>query len=211
MSVISSPPPIASLDIRTNSFPAAALYRLSVEQYHDMLRKGILKDGAPIELVEGVLVQKMTKRPRHCFANQTLRDLLGSMVGPGYFVSVQDPVTSEDSEPEPDVWVARGTRREYLEQDRHPGPQETPLVVEVADSSLEFDETNKLRANARARLPVYWIVNLIDRRIQVYTNPTGPADEPTYGHRQDFGPADEVAVVLDGREVGRIPVRDLLL
>jgi hypothetical protein len=54
-------------------------------------------------------------------------------------------------------------------------------------------------------------VNLIDRRIQVYSDPTGPADDPTYGQRQDFGPSDEVSVVLEGREVGRISVRDLLL
>lgn len=211
MSVLSIPPPATTPCVSANSFPASVLYRLSVEQYHDMLRKGILKDGDPVELIEGVLVQKMTKHQPHCFATQTLRDLLSAMTKPGFFVSDQDPVTSEDSEPEPDVWIARGTRRQYLEQNRHPGPRETPLVIEVADSSLEFDETNKLRANARAGFPIYWIVNLIDRRIQVYTNPTGPTEDPTYGHRQDFGLADAVAVVLDGREVGRIAVRELFL
>ncbi len=198
-------------DVRANGFPATALYRLSVEQYHDMIRQGILKDGDPVELVEGILVTKMTKNQPHCFANQTLRDLLGPMVGPGWIVSVQDPVTSQDSEPEPDVLIARGTRREYLERDRHPGPQDTPLVIEVAESSLELDETSKLRAYARARFPVYWIVNLVDRRVQVYTDPTGPADEPTYRQRRDYAETDAVPVTLDGREVGRIAVRDLLL
>ncbi len=211
MSTAIIPPLTARPEAKANAFPAPLLYRLSVQQYHDMIRQGILKDGDPVELVEGVLVLKMTKNPPHRFATQTLRDLLPDLLPSGWFVDDQEPVTTEDSEPEPDVAVIRGSRRQYLEQGRHPGPQETALAVEVADSSLGFDETGKLHTYARAQIPVYWIVNLVDRRIQVYTDPTGPIDEPTYGHRQDFGPAEEVPVVLDGREVGRIPVRDLLL
>jgi Uma2 family endonuclease len=207
MSVISTPLP----DVRANGFPATALYRLSVEQYHDMIRQGILKDGDPVELVEGVLVMKKTKNPSHCFATQTLRDLLHGLLPTGWFVDDQEPVTTQDSEPEPDIAVIRGQRRQYLEQDRHPGPRDTALVIEVADSSLHIDETAMLRAYARASVPVYWIVNLVDRRVQVYTAPTGPADPPTYGQRQDFGPAEEVPVVLDGHEAGRIAVSDLLL
>src|SRR5205823_1917874 len=99
----------------------------------------------------------------------------------------------------------------YLEQDRHPGPRDTALVIEVAESSLHIDETAMLRACARARVPVYWIVNLVNRRVQVYTDPTGPAEEPAYGQRQDYPETYEVPVVLDGHEVGRIAVRDLLL
>jgi Uma2 family endonuclease len=207
MPAISTPMP----DVRANGFPATALYRLSVEQYHDMIRQGILKDGDPVELVEGILVMKRTKSPRHTFATQTLRDLLPGLLPSGWFVDDQEPVTTQDSEPEPDVAVIRGERRQYLEQDRHPGPSDTALVIEVADSSLHLDETAMLRAYARAGVPVYWIVNLVDRRVQVYTDPTGPADEPTYGQRQEFAETDEVPVRLDGREVGRIAVRALLL
>jgi Uma2 family endonuclease len=199
-------------DLRANGFfPATALYRLSVEQYHDMIRKGILKDGDPVELVEGILVMKMTKNPPHRFATQTLRDLLPGLVPPGWFVDDQEPVTTQDSEPEPDVAVIRGERRMYLEQGRHPGPSDTALVIEVAESSLHIDETVMLRAYARAGVPVYWLVNLIERRVQVYTDPTGPVDEPMYRTHQDYGETDEVPVRLDGHEVGRISVRDLLL
>jgi Uma2 family endonuclease len=211
MSVVSTSPRAALSDPRPNGFPPAALYRLSVEQYHQMSRQGILKDGDPVELVEGILVQKMTKNPPHTFATQTLRDLLPRLLPAGWFVNDQEPVTTSDSEPVPDVAIIRGERRQYLEQSRHPGPQDMALVVEVADSSLEIDETNKVRAYGLARIPVYWIVNLVDRRVQVYTDPTGPSDEPTYSHRQDFNPGDEIPVVLDGHEVGRIAVQDLLL
>jgi Uma2 family endonuclease len=207
MSVISPPAHNAS----ANGFPPAALYRLSVEQYHDMIRKGILKDGDRVELVEGVLVKKMTINPPHNFATQTLRDLLGPLAAPGFSVSVQGPVTTQDSEPEPDISVVRGDRRHYLEQGRHPGPDDTALIIEVSDSSLHVDETTMLRTYARARIAVYWIVNLVERRIQVYSDPTGPVDPPGYGRRQDFGPTDEVPVVLDGQEVGHVRVGERLV
>ena len=76
--ILNTPKP----DVRANGFPAAALYRLSVDQYHDMIRQGILKDGDPVELVEGVLVQEMTINPPHDFATQTLRDVLGPLAAP---------------------------------------------------------------------------------------------------------------------------------
>jgi Uma2 family endonuclease len=189
----------------------SALYRLSVEQYHDMVRKGVLKDGDRVELIEGLLVQKRTINPPHDFATQALRDLLGRLAGRAFSVRVQGPVTLQDGEPEPDISVVRGDLRHYLEQGRHPGPQDTALVIEVADTSLHLDETSGLRSYARASVPIYWIVNLVDRRVQVYTGPTGPTDEPTFGQRRDYAVSDEVPVILDGHEVGRIAVRDLLL
>lgn len=202
MSVLAAPAPSGAPD---------PLYRVSVEQYHDMIRKGIFKDGDPVELLEGVLVRKMTKHQPHCFATQTLRDLLPRLLPSGWFVIDQDPVTTADSEPEPDVSVIRGTRRQYLEQGRHPGPPETGLVIEVADSSLDHDRTTKYRVYARAGIPTYWIVNLVDRQVEVYTGPTAPAPEPSYHQRVDFGPADDVPLVLDGQVVGRVRVADLLL
>ncbi len=211
MSVISPPSPQALPGGSGATLPADAIYRLSVEQYHAMIREGILKDGDPVELVEGILVRKMTKHPPHRFATQALHELLIHLVPPGWFVDAQEPVTLDDGEPEPDVAVIRGNRRQYLEQDRHQGPAETALAVEVADSSLGFDQTHKARSYGRAGVPVYWIVNVIDRRVQVYTGPTGPADQPGYAHRQDFGPGEEVPVVLDGQEVGRVRVADLFL
>jgi Uma2 family endonuclease len=175
-----------------------------------MARAGILAEDEPVELLEGLLVKKMTIHPPHTFAVEALRDLLPTLLPPGWFANAQQPTTTTDSEPEPDGYVARGARRDYVAQGRHPGPQDLALVIEAADSSLAQDQTVKLRIYAAAGIAVYWIVNLIDRRVQVYTSPTGPAAEPTYRTRQDFGHADEVPLVIEGREVGRIPVRDLL-
>jgi len=126
----------------------------------------------------------------------------------GWFVNVQEPITTADSEPEPDIAVIRGNRRQYLAS--HPGQPDLALVVEVSDSSLQHDRTMKLRLYARAMIPIYWIVNLVEGRIEVYTDPTGPDEKPSYRQRRDYGPADEVPFIIEGRVIGRIAVRDLL-
>ena len=79
------------------------LYRLSVEQYHGMIREGILKNGDPTELLEGLLVRKMTKDGAHRFATQYLRDVFLPMLPTGCFVDAKEPITTKDSEPEPDL------------------------------------------------------------------------------------------------------------
>jgi Uma2 family endonuclease len=84
------------------------------------------------------------------------------------------------------------------------------LVAEVAETSLAYDRDEKQQIYAEARLPVYWIINIVDRQVEVYTDPTGPAALPTYRRRQTFGENDVVPVVLDGQQVGQIAVRDLL-
>lgn len=184
------------------------VWPLSVEQYHEMIRTGILTEDDPVELLEGVLIPKMGKNPPHSAARRLLRYALEDIVPTGWSVDVQEPVTTDDSEPEPDLTVTRGDARRYL--DRHPGPQDLALLVEVADASLARDRGPKKRLYAKARIPVYWILNLVDRQIEVFTDPFGPADQPDYRQRRIYGPQDEVPVVIEGTEVGRIAVRDVL-
>ncbi len=84
------------------------------------------------------------------------------------------------------------------------------LAVEVADETLRRDRTTKKRIYARAGIPVYWIVNLPERRIEVYTDPTGPGEHPDYRRHEDYAAPAEVPVLIDGRQVGRVPVAALL-
>jgi Uma2 family endonuclease len=188
--------------------PDEPIYRLTVEQYHQMIQAGILTDDDPVELLEGWLVQKMGKNPPHTFSTYQLRKALERVVPTGWFVDSQEPVTDETSEPEPDARVVRGEPRDYLQ--RHPEPRDTSLLGEVSNSSLRRDRGFKKRIYARASIAVYWIVNLVDRQVEVYTDPTGPADVPDYRQRQDYQPGQEVPVVIDGREVGRVSVAELL-
>jgi Uma2 family endonuclease len=84
------------------------------------------------------------------------------------------------------------------------------LVVEVADASIRDDRGLKKRLYARAGIAVYWIANLVDRQIEVYTDPTGPVDDPDYRQRHVYGPAVAIPVVLDGTAVGSVHVQELL-
>lgn len=193
---------------QTLAVPTEPIWRFSVAQYHQMIRLGILTDDDPVELLEGWIIHKMPKNPPHRAATKLTRNALEEIVPEGWYVDAQEPITLLDSEPEPDVVVVRGNTRDYL--DRHPGSQDLALVVEIADSTLERDRSSKKRLYARAGIPVYWIVNLPEQKLEVYTEPIDLSQEPTYQQRQDYSLSDEVSVAIEGREVGRLTVQDLL-
>jgi Uma2 family endonuclease len=186
----------------------ARLRRFTVAEYQRMIRNGIIREGERCELLEGWVVEKMSRNPPHDLVLGLVEDAVGSRLPAGWFRRDQSAVTTSDSEPEPDVGVVRGKRRDFGR--RHPGPADMGLVIEVSESSLDQDRTEKQRIYARASIPVYWIVNIVEEQVEVYTDPTGDCDEPCYRSRRDYHRDEEVPLVLDGVEVARIPVRDVL-
>ncbi len=186
----------------------SSIFRFSLEQYHQMARQGILEDNNQVEFLEGILVNKMTKNRAHSLATHRLRVLLEGLVGEGYYVESQEPTTTSDSEPEPDVMVVRGKLEDY--QDQQPPASQVPLIVEVADSSLLQDRGWKKRIYARAGIPVYWIVNLVQRQLEVFTQPSGEVENPDFAQCQAYGLGQDLPVVLDGKEVGRIALKEVL-
>lgn len=173
-----------------------------------MTRAGILTDDDPVELLEGWLVTKMPKNPPHPLTTQLTREALARLVPDGWFVDAQEPITTEDSEPEPDVVIVRGERRQF--RDRHPQAQDVAIVVEVSDTTLQRDRSLKKRLYARCGIPVYWIINLVENQIEVYTEPSGPEEQPDYRRRQDYRLADEVPLMIAGQELGRLAVSEML-
>jgi Uma2 family endonuclease len=190
------------------SLPSPELLRLSVEQYEAMGRAGILRAEDKVELLEGLLVRKMTKHPPHRIATRQTRVALESIVGVDFYVDTQEPIVTADSSPEPDVAVIRGDTRDYA--DHNPPASAVALVVEVADDSIRDDRGVKARIYARASVPVYWIVNVRDRTLEVYERPSGEAPEPAYGARRFLSEDDQVDVVLEGQIIGTLAVRSLL-
>jgi len=184
------------------------LWRFSVAQYHEMIRAGILTEDDPVELLEGLLITKMPKNPPHRMATHLTSEALRAVIPDGWYVDSQEPVTLADSEPEPDVCVIRGTTRDYAEH--NPFAQDVALVIEVSDSTLEWDRESKRRVYAQAGIAVYWIVNLVDHCLEVYSNPTGRVEEPDYQESQIFADDSIVPVWIDGREVAQIAVQNLL-
>jgi Uma2 family endonuclease len=190
------------------SIPSAgilsSLFRMTVDQYEDLVEAGVL-DGQPVELIDGLLVRKMGKKPPHVIACEATRDELLPLIPRGWRLTIEAPVRiPEFDEPEPDLAIVRGTREDY--EDHHPGPADLGLLIEVSDTTLDRDRGEKRSAFARGGVSTYWIVNLVDRQLEIYTDPA-----PT-GYRQErvLKPDEQVAVMIDGTEIGRIAVSDLL-
>jgi Uma2 family endonuclease len=182
------------------------VYRFSVEDYERLVGCGVLDEDAPIELLDGVIIRKMPKGPRHSKCLIRCRRHLERLIpGDGFHVRTETPVRlPEFSEPEPDVSVARGDDERYT--DRHPGPSDVVLIVEIAEASLARDRVAKRDVYARAGIPNYWVVNLVDRRVEVYSDPKDAA----YSTTSVAGETDSVDLVVDGEVWGRVEVSAIL-
>lgn len=155
--------------------------RWTRKEYDRLVDLGVLQEDEPIELIAGNLVVKEPKGTPHTTAVGLTEDALRAAFGPGWVVRVQDPVALDDeSEPEPDVVVVPGSRRDYL--DAH--PSRIALLVEVAESSLAFDRHHKGSLYARAGVPDYWIINLVDGTLEVHRAPVPDPSLP-FGWRYD--------------------------
>jgi len=180
------------------------LWRMPVERYHALVRSGFLTDDDRLELLEGVLVEKMSKNPGHRIATRRTCDALRAILPAGWYVDEQAPVTTADSEPEPDISVVRGDTGDYA--DRHPGPADVELVIEVADSSLRRDRGTKKRIYAGAQIGTYWLIDLNARTLELYSHPL----DGDYLERSSLSETEFVPFMLDGKMIGQIPVRVFL-
>jgi Uma2 family endonuclease len=197
MSTVAPPRPASTL-------AAPEVYRLTVAEYERLADAAVLDDDR-VELIDGYLVRKMPKEPPHVWAVKTAHDRLDRILPPGLFIHQEQPARiPRFDEPEPDLSVIRGDRDRF--RTRHPAPRDISLLVEVADASLTRDRGEKKIVYARARIPVYWIINLVDLQVEVYSDPR----RGRYHTSQIFRPGQEVPLVIDGVEIGRIPVADLL-
>lgn len=162
--------------------------RWSVEDYLRLVELGVIGEDDPFELIEGEIVEKMSQNFPHIAGIRALAEALRAVFGEGFDVSQQLPIRTSDSVPEPDVLVLRGSWRDYAR--RFPEPHEVEIVAEVADvSRLTNDRREKLRVYARAGFPEYWIVNLVDRQLEVHR---GPLPTGAYGEVRVFGPEETV-------------------
>lgn len=140
-------------------------YKLSIDKYEQMIRAGILTENDRVELIRGELLDKMPIGDAHVEVVNRLTRKFAKRLDESVTVSVQNPLVLADSEPEPDL--ALYTRRAGGKA----RPADVYLVIEVADSSLEFDRTVKLPLYAEAGIREFWIVNLLDAQLEVHRVP----------------------------------------
>ncbi len=154
------------------------LRRWTRVEYDRLIGLGVFH-GEPIELIGGQLVVAEPQSPYHASGIGSAEYALRAVLPPGWIVRTQAPVSLDDeSEPEPDLAVVAGRPADY----REAHPARPTLVVEVAESSLDFDRRQKGSLYARAGIQDYWIVNLVDRVLEIHRDPGRDPSAP-YGWR----------------------------
>lgn len=163
-------------------------YRWTCDEYHRMTELGFF-DERSVELLDGEILRMPAQLTPHAVAVGLTRRVVEAAFGAGYDVRIQAPITlSRHSEPEPDVLIALGVPTDYISH--HPGPAEIALLVEVSDRTLRKDCGRKARAYARAGITDYWIVNLVDRRLEVHRD---PQPDGRYLDVKAYGPEEAVS------------------
>jgi hypothetical protein len=189
-----------------------------------MLQGGILDDGSPVELLDGIIVPKdrgpanpydsnshhtpdksMGHNPLHRAVVSLLQSLTGQIDSGDCFLQVQLPIDlAPDSEPEPDAAVIMGRRLDYL--DRIPVASEVLSVIEAADTSLKRDSVQKKRIYAEAAIPQYILIDLVARQVSVFENPV----DGTYRSSHQLSLGDQLNIQVAGGRYVSIPVSSLL-
>ncbi len=141
-------------------------HRFTVQQYHAMIESGLLGEQCSVELIRGELVQKMVIGNRHAACVNSLNRLLSAKLSESELISIQNPISIQDSEPEPDVAVL--VFCDDLYASRRPTAADVRLLIEVADTSLAYDRDVKMPLYAEAGIVEYWIVNLISDTVEVH-------------------------------------------
>ncbi|HET9488585.1 MAG TPA: Uma2 family endonuclease [Methylomirabilota bacterium] len=184
------------------------LRRWTRSEYERLIASGFFQPGDPVELLGGQLIVAEPQGSYHFSAIQAVEEVLRAAFGAGWQVRGQGPVALDDeSEPEPDVAVVPGSFRDYVAAH----PSRPVLVVEVSESSLGLDRQHKGSLYARAGLADYWIVNLVDRVLEVHREPT-PDPAASFGwryrSREILGPDASVSPLASPG--ARIRVADLI-
>lgn len=198
---------VADPVMQSSPITGAPLARFSADRYEELTRRGVFDLGDKIELIDGYLVEKMPQNDPHIVIVDLLSEIFLRALPREWTARCQFGVRlSSDTIPEPDVVIVPGPKKRYLRG--KPTKKDISLVIEVADTSLRYDRTTKLRVYARDRLPIYWIVNIPDRIIEVYTEPKA-GRAPAYQNRRDFGVGSRVPVILFDKKVAEVAVDDL--
>jgi Uma2 family endonuclease len=165
-------------------------HRFTVDDYYRIIGAGLLPEGSRVELIRGQIVDMHAIGSPHLGMVIRLNRLIVPAVAGRGLVSVQNSVRLDmESEPEPDV-VVLVPRDDDYDQPPHPGPSDVLLLIEVADSSLEYDRTTKAALYAQSGIGEYWVVNLTDRVVEVHRRPVAGS----YQEKRDAAPGQALDI-----------------
>jgi Putative restriction endonuclease len=181
--------------------PSLPSIRMTVEEFE----KTDFYNDKRLELLDGYIVRRGEMNPPHAVITGRLRRRINRMLPADWCTREDKPVQIPPLyEPLPDIAIVRGEDEKYI--DHHPGPADIAALIEVSDATLSKDQGKKLAAYALNGIAVYWIVNLVDHQVELYTEPNADA----YGSKLVFTVGQSVPVIIDGAVVGHLAVSDIL-
>ncbi len=199
-------PPDVDPEMVVDVMPQFPVRPITVEQYEYLVEVGFFGD-ARVEMLDGFVVNKMVHGTLSCKIISILSRLFSRALTDAVAVRPQMPIKLQRSEPEPDLALVVGPEEKY--DHGPPVPQDVLLVVEVADSSLSKDSGTKLRTYARNAIREYWIVNCVDRQVEIYTEPQATDGPPQYAVKTVIR-RDQIATLrLEGQQPIEIPLSRL--
>ncbi|MDZ8187855.1 MAG: Uma2 family endonuclease [Nostoc sp. ChiSLP02] len=163
--------------------------KFTVEQYHKMVDSGILKEDDRVELIRGDIIEMSPISTKHAACVRRFNNMLGQRLGNRVILSVQNPVVLDNnSEPQPDVALLKP--RDDFYANAHPQPQDIFLLIEVADSTIEYDREEKIPLYAQANIIEVWLVDINEKIVEVYQQPTAAG----YQLMQKFGSSQTLSI-----------------
>ncbi len=153
-------------------------YRFTPEQFEQLGALGLFRDQR-VELIGGEIIQMAPVGPEHSVCKTYSARPWQRRASANWHVRIEDPLRLGGSEPYPDIAIVPGKPSDY----RQHHPTTALLVIEIADTSLEYDRTEKMSLYASAGIPEYWIVNLVERCLEVYREPVSPAEGTAFNAR----------------------------
>jgi len=182
--------------------------QMTTLEYRRSLAQGEFGPPGSVELLEGRVVAKVRQSLRHDGALEKIRDVLAKIVPGGWHLQLAQAIQTIDSQPEPDVAIVADALDSH--SGRTPRGEEIALIVEAADASLIPDRRLKGRVYARAGIANYWILNLIDGQLEVYSNPSGPVQMPGFHEHRVFRGDDKLSLVIGLDDLGMVRVADMI-
>ena len=159
----------------------------TVEEYHRMIEAGVFKPTDRVELIDGRILEMSPKGIKHASSNDRSTRCFNRKLGKRVLIRNQNPIhLSDDTEPEPDIVLVAPHKKEYA--DHHPTPKEIFLVMEIADTTIDFDRNEKSLIYARAGIIQYCVLNVSTRELEDYRGPgkAGYRSKQTFRASQSF-------------------------
>lgn len=144
------------------------VFKWTVDDYHDLINSGIVNEHH-LELIEGEIIQMAPEGPLYAYLTEGIVIYLRNLLNAFACVKEAHPITLEESEPEPDIAIVKLPRQTY--QTRHPYSQDIFWLIEISQSTLDYDLNEKKKIYAKAKIPEYWVIDVMSRQVYIFLDP----------------------------------------